>query len=46
MYHKTIKIGTRQVPVRVILVTVQDNEQDWEFVFNDVGDGKKVMAVF
>lgn len=38
-------IGYRRVPVRVVVVE-QHNEQDWEFVFVDAGNGKKQMAVF
>lgn len=46
MMLKTIRIGTRQVPVKLIQVQVLPNDQDWQFTFVDAGNGKKQMAVF
>lgn len=28
------------------ITVTQDNQQDWEFVFVDAGNGKRQMAVF
>lgn len=36
----------RIVHVYTVEVDVLENEQDGEFVFNDMGNGKKVMAPF
>jgi len=44
--EKSFKMGRRIVPVWKIPVNVLENDQDYEFVFVDAGDGKKQMAVF
>lgn len=43
---RTFRIGTKQVTVYMIPVQIAENEQDYEFVFVDAGNGKKVMTVF
>lgn len=42
---KTIKVGYILKPIYVIQVKKLENDQDWEFVWVDVGN-KKQMAVF
>lgn len=41
-----IRIGVKRVTIFYIPVVEAPNENDWEFVFINAGDGKKQMAVF
>lgn len=43
---RPIRIGVKLVPVYYIEVMIAENEEDWEFVFINAGNGKKQMAVF
>lgn len=43
---KPFRIGTRRVVVYAIPIRVAANEEDWEFVFVNAGNGKLQMAVF
>lgn len=39
-------VGYKMVRVFRIIVDIQANEEDWSFVWIDMGNGKKQMSIF